>query len=287
MDEIRLHPYIVTAAVVAIVVGVGTLIVAERASKPVGGSSGWNGDNALPLNPIVSNNAAAQTLRDFTPQLGTTSAPFIPLGAGGESGNYTDGFDMAAFIRSLSQPLQSTSVETNTDVSASYSFIPQGLISTSTGARRTKEQQALYDYGNEAGSYIETYQDTHQNAPQVMKAQFEDRQNAEKAQALRDIGTALTQVGLALDHIEEVPGSVASANTLLAKSYKEVGAKLSQIPDAQRDEDLAKAIQTYNAAADDLTKHYVSLALLLSLSGVTFELQDPGSVFTFTQGSGL
>lgn len=285
MDEIRLHPYL-TAAIVAILVLAGIVIVFERTHAPVGQSNGWNGDTAIPLNPIASNSASSDSLRDFTPQLGTTSAPFIPLGSTNSDGTLNDGFDMAAFIRSLTQPIAG-SATIDTDISSSYAFIPRGLISTSTTKQRTKEQQALYDYGNEAGSFIETYQDTHQNAPQIMKAQFEDRQNSEKAQALRDIGTALTQVGKSLERLDEVPGTLASAHTLLAKSYEDVGAKLSKIPDAQRDEDLVQAIQTYNAAADDLTKHYVALALLLSLSGVTFEAQDPGSVFTFTQGSGL
>lgn len=286
MDEINLHPYAAATAAALFLVGAGAILVFERTSTPVGQSSGWNGSMAAPQNPVANAQTPSRSLQDFIPQFGTSTAPFIPLSVSG-GGETSDSFDMAAFIRSLSEPLPGQTAEMSADLSASYSFIPRGLISTSTGKQRSKEQQALYDYGNEAGSFIETYQDTHWNAPQIMKAQFEDRQDAGKAQALRDIGAALSAVGRSLGRIESVPGTVASANTLLAKSYEDAGAKLALVPDAARDEDLVKAIQAYNAAADNLTKHYVSLALLLSLSGVAFEQQDPGSVFTFTQGSGL
>ena len=121
----------------------------------------------------------------------------------------------------------------------------------------------------------------------MLTDQLNDRQNPQKAQAVRDIGTALQAAGKTLQGIEAVPSIVSSAHTALAESYIEAGIKLSRVPDAQSDQDFITAIQDYNTAAERLGRNYVALANVFSGAGVRFAPQDPGSVFNFSGNAGL
>jgi len=199
-------------------------------------------------------------------------------------------YDMNVFLASITQPEKTggADIQGTSSVSLAYSFIPQGLISTSIPvARRSVAQQALYDYGNELGSDIMSYEDTHFDSAVVLTNQVQDRQNPQKAQAVRDIGTSLIALGQKAADIERVPSSAASLNADLAKSYKDMGAKLAKIPDAQRDADYLAAITDYNAAVNTFITQYVSLATLFSVSGVKFTTGEGGSVFMFSGGSAL
>lgn len=194
-----------------------------------------------------------------------------------------DDFDFDAFIALLSAPTGSSGEgsagETGLDI---YSFIPQGLISTSTPQKKmTALQRALYDYGNEAGSHIQSHEEENRYAPQVLKDQFEDREDPAKNAALSALAGSLEDLGERLAAMSP-PSEVRAAHQKVAASYRALGAKLALVPDARTDAAVLDAILAYNAEAETYVQNYVALATLLSAHGVTFSPDDPGSVFTFS-----
>lgn len=270
---------------------IGTIFVQQRvAPRPHDTLTVWGGNGAPLLNPTSYNPNAA--LQDLEPQIGESTAQpvYIPPTKQDENtGEATSAFDIEAFIAQLTKPARTSATSsTSADVSYAYSFIPSGLIATSAPVRkRTKEQQALYDYGNEIGSYIQTYEDTHRNAPIILRDQVADRTNSEKASRVKAVAAALREVGSALAAMETIPSSVKGMHTELAASYTDLGTKLALVPDAQADQALLNAINAYNASADRFASVYVALATYFSTSGVVFSSQDPGSVFTFNNSAGI
>lgn len=237
-------------------------------------------------NPVLTNTSAGTGLTN-TNSISFTPIPVTRADTADTSG---DGFDIQAWAALIAGPAKPSGSNTTggASVDSSYEFIPQGLMSTSSSERpRTAMQQSLYEYGNNAGSYIQTYEDAHQNTAPVLKDQSIDRQNAQKGQAVKDIGQALKEVGVSLEHMDGVPESAQALNQGLARAYIDIGEKLSAIPDAIGDDGFIQAIKTYNASVDVFTKRFVALAQFLSLSGVTFSSIDPGSVFTFSGGGSL
>ena len=196
----------------------------------------------------------------------------------------SDTFDMGAFLALLSQPTpKSTDGGTAGGTAEAYSFIPRGLISTSTlVAKRTALQDELFQYGNDAGGYIQSYEDTHRSISQILTDEIADRYNAQKVANVKAIGDALIEVGKNLQEMEGVPTIAVKANAALATSYIEIGTKLKLVADAKTDKELLSAVQTYNTAADTFTGRYIGLAQLFSGAGVLFAPGDTGSVFTFT-----
>ena len=255
----------------------------------------WGGGGALvnpasydPQNPVLANLPASTF--DNGASISITPIPVTTAASSSSS----DSFDIRGFIASLGLGAGSNAASSSAGTSGStvaqtsYDFIPQGLISVPTSGRtRTALQQALYTYGNDAGSYIQSYESGHQNTAPALRDQAADRQNKQKGQAVKDIGTSLTNVGLSLEHMDSVPDSVKAMNQALAQSYIDIGHKLSAIPDAPGDDTFIAAIKTYNAAVESFSRSFVAVAQYLSLSGVTFSSIDPGSVFTFSGGGGL
>lgn len=199
-----------------------------------------------------------------------------------------DSYDFEAFVAMLTQgsaPKKQSASESGSVVSA-YAYIPRGLISTTTPhTGRTDVQQALYDYGNDIGSSIESFEQQHSNTVQVLKGQVEDRGNPDKAAAVAQIGRAFQGLGNNLAAMDTVPSGMVSAHKALAQSYIEIGKNLALIPQAERDSDFIQAIQTYNASADTFTKNYIRIVSLFGANGVTFTSSDSGRVFTFSANS--
>ncbi|MDB5238243.1 MAG: hypothetical protein JWM46_513 [Candidatus Kaiserbacteria bacterium] len=239
-------------------------------------------------NPVLTNlssgGSGGNTAISLTP---------IPVHTVAVSQNTGDSFDVQAWATSMgvgTQPNASVSGTTTADTSihASYQFIPQGLISTtSPGRTRSAAQQALYEYGNNAGGYIQTYESGRQNTSSILKDQAVDRQNTQKGRAVKDIGDALKAVGVSLQTMDGVPDAAKTLNQALAAGYIDIGEKLSAVPDAPGDDTFIAAIKAYDTSVETFTKKYVALAQYLSLSGVVFAPGDPGSVFTFSGGGGI
>lgn len=289
MSWLRLHPYAAASAVVGLLLAVGALIVESRSSVEPGALSVWGGAGAPLFNPL---SYAPQRADIGVPAQGEEDAGppiYIPpshlTDTEGTAAN--EQFDLDTFLASLVQPSSAVGTATSSDVAYAYSFIPQGLISVDVSVSRTPEQQLLYAYGNDAGSYIQTYEDTNRGAPTALRDQAEDRQNPQKAQAVRLVAAAMRTAGESLRGMESVPASVRTVHDALAASYIEAGARLAKVTDATGDDAFIAAITAYNEAADVLVGHYVSLATHFALSGVKFLPGDPGSIFTFTAGGGL
>lgn len=287
-----MHPYAAACAAAGLLLIIGAILVESRTSVRPNSLSVWGGTGAPLLNPTsYSPQAIVSNIREDS---GTTdlSPTYIPPRSASDDGETPsqEELDFDSFLASLVQPAghSSASSSTSADTALAYSLIPQGLISTTTSSGvRNPVQQALYTYGNEAASYIQTYEDSYRNAPTTLRDQAEDRQNVQKGQAVKLVASGLRTAGEGLLSMEEVPELAVSAHEALAKSYIEVGKTLANVPDANGDGAFITAVTAYNEVADTLVKNYVSLATIFSLNAVKFAPDDPGSIFMFSGGGGL
>ena len=189
----------------------------------------------------------------------------------------------------LAQENGTTTVAQDSSVTNSaYAFIPTGLVSIETPKKRTALQNSLYQYGNDVGSYIQSFEQENPNESQVLWDQAQDRTDAGKAAALTQLAQSLSSLGTTLAQMDgpdqsEVPSQLVSAHDALAKSYQDLGTKLALVPKTQSDADFVAAVNAYDVSAQAFTKNYVNMANLFVAYGVTFASGDPGSVFTFTQ----
>ena len=297
MEWLRAHPYISALSAAAIIFLVGIYIVQRQVAGPIhSGTSTWEGATSPFLNPtgyatIHSAPGTPQTQENIMQNV-TSGPPYTytpPTTPPTDTNtNSDDSFDFDAFIKTLSSGQNRTTAGTKQaeiDTPA-YSFIPSKLMSaTSAPDRRTDMEQKLYDYGNEVGSFIQSFEDQHPGVAQILKNQVEDRNDASKAAAVVAIADALKSVGNNLTIIDNVPSQMAVVHVRVAKSYIAIGTNLALVPQAQNDADFLKAIETYNAHADTFVKNYVALAELFGAYGIVFASIDAGSVFTFTPNS--
>jgi gas vesicle protein len=303
MEWIRTHPYATALALAGLFIIAGAIVVGSRTPvAPTASSAAWSG--TVPLSAYQQSNVqtvqpqaiAAEVIQNTSPVNLTlpvasastpTSAPI--------SISSSDSFDFAALMAKISAPSSGTASASANSNSASqvlsqaYAYIPQGLVATNALAPKplTADQQSLYDYGNEVGSTIQSFEEENQNEAQTLKNQIEDRSDPTKATAVVELGQNLAAVGARMQSMDDVPDSVASFHASLAQSYQNIGAKLQLVPKAQSDSDYVKAIEAYDSAADGFTRNYAALANYFSLKGVTFAPGDPGSVFSFTDAQGL
>ena len=292
MEWLRTHPYAASIAGAGILILLGVFIVKERASVAPDSSttSVWSGVGTHLFNPSpgvsgpFENNSENiySDVRSGPPfYYNPTPAQAPPMSTG------ENNFDFDAFLAILANP-QKTGVTSNDDslLDTAYSFIPGGLISTSASSEnRTPSQQTLYNYGNEAGSFIQSFENSFRNASQILRDQSEDRENPQKNAALVSLAESLAGVGDALERMEDVPSEIRAAHGKVVASYREMGEKLGRVPEARRDDTFLSAIRDYNTTVESYLKNYVALATLLSAYGVVFTAEDPGSVFTFTNVS--
>ena len=296
MEWLRAHPYTSAISAAVLLVFVGAYIVISRASQPAGTSpTSWGGEavpfldpTSYPIGEDTSNGAGApqdaQTItgrvQDGPPY--TYIAPNFVNTAPPTEDN-SDSYDFDAFIAELTkQSVVKATADTGGGTQSAYTFVPRGLISTTTSrAARSALQQQLYDYGNDIGSTIESFEQQHSNTVQVLKVQVEERANPEKAAAVVKIGRDFEELGKLLLQMDSVPPAVATAHGALAQSYIELGKKLALVPGAERDADYIKAIEAYNASADVFVQNYARLVSLFGAYSVTFTSIDGGKVFTF------
>ncbi len=294
MEWVRTHPYTSAIGAAALLVVVGSYVVISRASQPVAtGPTSWGGEAVPLLNPTSYTPAATPAKRDgdimrqvqdgppytyTAPNFTNTTPP---------SGENPDSYDFDAFIAELTRQstLKTPATAGDTGTINAYAYVPRGLIATTTPpSTRSAIQIELYDYGNDIGSTIESFEQQHSNAVQILKVQVEDRADADKAAAVVRVGHDFEELGKQLLKMEPVPSVAATAHEALAQSYIGLGKKLALVPDAERDADYIKAIEAYNASADVFVQNYVRLVSLFGAYNVTFTSVDGGKVFTFNPG---
>lgn len=279
----RSHPYTSVAVGAAILIAIGTFFVIVRSqATPTRTPRAWGGTGSPLVNPTsYTPNAVLETLNVYT---NATDTPIGFYTSGQSQTTGTDPFDYEALLASLSAPKKgSANATTSSDISLAYSFIPQGLVSIPAPTReRTDVQQKLFEYGNSAGSSIQSYEVLHRNDSQKLRDQAEDRQNVEKAETARAIARSMQDLGESLARMEDVPGEIRPNHEKLARAYITIGINLAKVPDAQGDEAFIAAIQSYNASVEAFIRSYVSVAETFSAHGVTFAQHEPGSAFVFT-----
>lgn len=292
MEWVRAHPYRSALLAAGMLLLLGIIIVERQIARPAKGpATAWGGGATPLLNPTSYQPRNTEEGRSLMQSV-TDGPPYtyLPPAAPATSApaQNQDSYDFEAFVAMLTKssatkPSSSASAESGSSSLSAYAFIPRGLISTtSPNTGRTETQQVLYEYGNEIGSSIESFEQEHTNTPQLLKAQVEDRTNPEKAAAVVNLGRSFEGMGHNLLAMDRVPPGMAAAHKALAESYIEIGKKLALIPKTTRDEDFIEAIQTYNASADTFTKRYIQMVSLFGAYGVTFSSSDPGRVFAFS-----
>jgi hypothetical protein len=272
---------------------VGAFIVRERSlASPSDSATAWSGSAISYLDPSSygSSNVTPRRRQSNIEQGVSVPFVYVPPAAIGTVAETARTSDLAAIVAELLHPSPTPAPNTDTTDTGNinaYDLIPSSLISTSTTRARTATQQALYDYGNEVGSLVQTYENNHSNQVQTLKDQVADRTDPAKNAAVAAVGNDLAALGRSIAGIDSVPPAAQATNSALAKSYEAMGANLARVPLAQTDSGFVAAINAYNASADTFTRHYVALAELFGAYGVTFEQGDPGSAFTFSYVGGF
>jgi hypothetical protein len=304
MEWLRAHPYLATIAGVAIVIVVGAIFVESHTPAALQNSSitwsggtpvtGYQSDNSYgqPASPqqiaqkVVQ---GGQGVNVAIPQIASSTAPQAGFTPPSGSFNYTELLAALSAQGQTHVSVNTTSGNSNSVIQEAYQFIPQGLVAGTTSAAKAKtpQQEALYEYGNEVGSEIQSFEELHTDQAEVIKDQAEDRTDPTKAAAVVSLGQALESVGTFMQGMQEVPPSVQSLHSALAKSYLDIGAKLQLVAQAQSDQAFVQAVETYDTSAGTFVGNYASLAQYFSAQGVVFAQQDPGSVFSFNQSDGL
>ncbi|MEK7134068.1 MAG: hypothetical protein AAB804_03280 [Patescibacteria group bacterium] len=294
MEWIRAHPYAYALCAAGVLLVGGIFIVQKQGSATVSDKAGaWDGANLGVLNPTsygpTENTGTSKEVNIMQQVQNSAPYTYIPPAVVGDSegGGGSGSFDLNSFIAMLGQG-STPQVDPTQDASApdAYSLIPTGLMSTTTAQNsRTTTQQTLYDFGNDIGSYIQSFEEQHPTMSFTLKDHAEDRNDPQKAAAVGRVAQELKGVGQSLLSIETVPSGIAPAHTALAKSYVAVGTNLALLAEAKDDADFLHAIEVYNASADTFVKNYVAIATLFGAYGVVFSPTDAGSVFTFTPAS--
>ena len=296
MGWLYTHPY-ASAVVATLILLLSGAFIVER-SAPVSSSAprtiAWEGTGAAPSSISYGSSGAddyqnkqtiMQQVQSTAPYTYAFPAPITDSVSGTQTGGV---FDFESFLKTLSgisggAPSAETPTSQGSSEVRAYSFIPSGLIAASTpSSARSPSQTVLYEYGNEVGSLIQSFDSLHLNKANVLRDQVEDRTDPAKAAALEGLGNDLSDLGKTMLAMESVPASFAAAHSALAKSYVEIGGNLAAVPKAQSDADFITAILKYNTSADTFIARYVALAQLFGAYGVTFSESDPGSVFSFT-----
>lgn len=193
-------------------------------------------------------------------------------------------FDWGSFITALTHPPKQTDTGSSTSISDAYAFIPTGLFSIpepQSAITMPESQKPLYNWGQDAGSIVLSFEGEHPNQPQVLTDFINDRQNPSKIAAMKQLGADFAAVGENISNIDPDPSQMKTAAPALAKAYKEIGQNLAAIPDAVGDEALVKAILTYDTSAEAFVQKFVNVVQILQASGVKYSQNEPGGVFMF------
>jgi hypothetical protein len=70
-----------------------------------------------------------------------------------------------------------------------------------------------------------------------------------------------------------------TAAPALADAYRDIGHKLSAIPDAAGDSATVQAIMTYDKSADAFVGKFVNVVTILQANGIKYAQSEPGGVF--------
>lgn len=281
------HPYLATIVGIFGLLFLGIALVSQRIDvDPASSSGAWGGAGGMFFGTIKNAVRSGPSASDIVPRLQSPDDSYatIPVYTPSQDGSTPAGVDDVASL--LAQLTQQTPVipssQTNDAAPDSYSFIPQGLVSVEPATKkRTAVQEDLFDYGNEVGTYVKGYEDTHYGTSQILKDHVEDRTNPDKIRALKILGDDMQQLGDGLRTLSDVPASAAGMHKVYANAYYAAGANLIMIAETTTDEEFLNAITKYNEIVDKLSTQFQLLVVLFGTNEVTFSSSDPGNIFTF------
>ncbi len=291
------HP--ITASLIAstalLLIGSAIVFRHSAANPPAPVITAWGGGGIDPYNTVTGSVTAdqeeivqqVQNNPPYTyviPDLKGNTTPSSPQ----PTENSNDLLDFEQFMAGLGQSTAPGNTAPKEVADITNAFPPTSLfIAPTPKTDRTPLQQALYNYGNEIGSYIQSYEQQHPDQTQVLKNHIEDQNNPIKINAVVQMGRDLQGIGTSLLGMEDVPAQVSAAHKKLAESYQTIGKNLTLVPQAKGNDALLSAIGTYNASADVFAKDLVALVGFFSMYGVTFSAEDAGNIFTFTYSGGM
>ena len=304
---INYHPFMAASIMAVFLILVGAFVVSQRApTSPTYQAQGasWGGANVTVLSPTSYSEQPAQqvsqtpidTSQAQTPP--TSASVVIPLPQVSEtqtsatdqsqsqSQDQGGGFDFDSFVQMLTHNPITTGTAGNTtsgvaDINA-YSFIPSGIIATSAPtSRRSATQDSLYNYGNDIGAYIESFELQYPNVEEILTNQSNDRADPNKKAQVVAIGQGLAAIGKSFAGMDDVPPQAATVHKQLAASYIQIGTNLEAIANSQNDQGFLAAVQNYDASADIFQKNYIAMVQIFASYGVTFDPNESGSAFEF------
>lgn len=283
---VHTHPFLATSVGIGGLIFLGLSLVLGRVDVAPSNQSGAWGGAGGGFFSVVRRAAPVATPPDTRLQAPEDAYASIPI--------YTpiqeDSTETPAnddFMAILAGLVQATPVTADKpasgDAPTGYSFIPQGLVSTEPQTKKqTPEQRALFAYGNEVGTYLKAYEDTHTNSPQITKDHIEDRGNESKARAVRYIGDDMIQFGASLKELTDIPVSAKGMHLAYANAYITAGENLMKVADTKTDDEFVSAVTAYNSSVESLSNRFQMLVILFGVNEVTFSASDQGNVFTFS-----
>lgn len=260
----------------------------ERAVVPAGGGVSFETVNGY----VEQSVAPAETeSKPALPDVSTDAGPAtltIPKAAATTTVKTTvvkdDGaFDYNALLKRLQHDPETApeaqASKTYEELIGAFTFVPNKQ--NIAPKVRTKEQEALFNYGNEIGRRIQGFAAVNPNMTQAVVNQATHRDNKGYGAAVRELGARYTALGDNILSVHDVPTSAISLHQALGESYINLGKALAAVPDASDDQAFLSAVTTYNNKADAFTLAFVGMATMFSTLDVTFDQSDGGSAFSF------
>ena len=307
MDWIRTHPYPTAIALAVLLILGGAIVVGQHSGvAPQGSLTAWNGGTLagvptldtsgtyvppLPPAPHISPTDNGGNYKYVSPFATPVQKGVVPTPT--QTRAQGDGFtDFETFAASLAR---SAAADNRASADAAhiaaadvYSFIPSGSfqVGGADEPTRTPAQTALYQYGNDLGNIIKSFENLHQNQVSVFKDFAEDRANATKQAAMKKLAADYTDMGQTIGSIEP-PTQAKALHAALMKNYAAVGVAMAAIPSTLRDEDAVAAMEAYDTVADSFVRSLVNVALVFPAYQIQFRNDDGGSVFMMPSGGGL
>jgi hypothetical protein len=290
---IHRHPFLATTlGIIGLLFLGGALVVNRIDVNPASGSGAWGGAGGMFFGTIKNASPTGVNTSDVVVRLQSPDDAYaaVPIYTPSDQGDTPAGVDdVAELLAQLVQHIPVTPASSQTPTTPdSYSFIPQGLVSTEPTTKKfTAEQEKLRSYGNAVGTHVKGYEDTHAGSAQILKDHIEDRTNPDKVRALKILGTDMQQLGNDLKDLPEVPADISGMHRTYANAYFAAGANLILIADTTTDEEFVDAITKYNAVVERLSTQFQLMVALFGTNEVTFSSSEPGSVFMFSPNLSL
>ena len=288
---IHAHPYLAAAiGIVGLLLFSGVLFLQRTDVNPADSSGAWGGAGGLFFANLRAQAPYRPSAEDITyVQSAGHAVPFIPLPKKPQDtqqeGGEEEPDDIAALLALLTKPPSSSGGVGVEETSDAFAFIPQGLISTKTSNEsRTVvvgQESSLHEYGNQIGTYIKDFEDTHRSGAQILKDHVEDRTNPQKIAALERLAFDMQEFGRSLVEMDYVPSAASGMHKAYANAYRAIGFALEDVAKTTTDEAFVDTIATYNASVEELTKRFLMLVALFGANNITFSSSDPRSVFMF------